>query len=73
MDERYVRLKIRKSGEEKQLGLGVVVKNGIVKVETAEFENKRIEYMELLKNADNIPRNLEYAARALKPYEEYLD
>ena len=73
VDERYVRLKIRKSGEEKQLGLGVVVKNGIVKVETAEFENKRIEYMELLKNADNIPRNLEYAARALKPYEEYLD
>lgn len=73
VDERYVRLKIRSTGAEKQLGLAVVVKNGIVKVETAEFDDKRTEYMELLKNADSIPRNLEYAARALKPYEEYLN
>ena len=28
---------------------------------------------EVIKKADSIPRSLEYAARALEPYEEYLD
>ena len=68
-----MRLKVRKSGEEKQLGLAVVIMNGIVKADLPEFDAKRTEYLEVLKKADSIPRSLEYAARALEPYEEYLD
>ena len=73
VDERYIRIKVRKSGEEKQLGLAVVISNGIVKADLPEFDAKRTEYLEVLKKADSIPRSLEYAARALEPYEEYLD
>ena len=73
VDERYIRIKVRKSGEEKQLGLAVVITNGIVKADLPEFDAKRTEYLEVLKKADSIPRSLEYAARALEPYEEYLD
>lgn len=73
VDERYIRIKVRKSGEEKQLGLAVVIMNGIVNVDSLEFDAKRTEYMDVLKKADSIPRNLEYASRALEPYEEYLD
>ena len=64
VDERYIRIKVRKSGEEKQLGLAVVIANGIVRVDLPEFDAKRTEYLEVLKNADSIPRSLEYAARA---------
>lgn len=73
VDERYMWIKVRKSGEEKQLGLAVVISNGIVKVDLPEFDAKRTEFWEVLKKADSIPRSLEYAARALEPYEEYLD
>ena len=73
VDERYIRIKVRKSGEEKQLGLAVVIMNGIVNVDSLEFDAKRTEYMDVLKKADSIPRNIEYASRALEPYEEYLD
>lgn len=73
VDERYMRIKVRKSGEEKQLGFAVVIANGIVKVDLPEFDAKRTEFLEVLKKADSIPRSLEYAARALEPYEEYLD
>ena len=73
VDERYIRIKVRKSGEEKQLGLAVVIANSIVKVALPEFDAKRTEFLEVLKKADSIPRSLEYAARALEPYEEYLD
>lgn len=73
VDKRYMRIKVRKSGEEKQLGLAVVITNGIVKADLPEFDAKRTEYLEVLKKADSIPRSLEYATRALEPYEEYLD
>ena len=73
VDKRYMRIEVRRSGEEKQLGLAVVIMNGIVNVDSLEFDAKRTEYMDVLKKADSIPRNLEYASRALEPYEEYLD
>lgn len=68
-----MRLTVRKSGEEKQLGLAVVIANDIVKVDLPEFDAKRTEYLEVLKKADSIPRNLEYASKALESYEEYLN
>ena len=51
----------------------MVIINGIVKVDTPGFDAKRAKCMDVLKKADSIPRNLEYASRALEPYEEYLN
>lgn len=73
VDPRYLKLKILKTGEEKQLALSIVVANGIVSVATDEFKEKKTQYLPLIKKADSIPRALDYASRALEPYEEYLD
>lgn len=73
VDPRYLKIKIVKSGEEKQLGLAVVIANGIIVIDSDEFKEKKDHYLPLLKKADSIPRTLEYVARALEPYKEYLD
>lgn len=73
VDPRYLKLKILKTGEEKQLGLSVVIANGIISVVTDGFKEKREQYLPLIKKADSIPRALDYASRALEPYEEYLN
>lgn len=73
VDPRYLKLKILKTGEEKQLGLSVVIANGIISVATDDFKEKREQYLPLIKKADSIPRALDYASRALEPYEEYLN
>ena len=73
VDSRYLKLKVLKTGEEKQLGLSVVIANGIVSVATDDFKEKREQYLPLIKKADSIPRALDYASRALEPYEEYLN
>lgn len=73
VDSKYIYLKIQSTGEERQLGFIVVVANGIIRVDSKEFDVKRNEYLDILKNADSIPRKLEYAAHALEPYEEYLE
>ena len=72
VDSRYLKLKVTKTGEEKQLGLAVVIANGIVSVNTDEFKTNREKYLPLLKKADSIPRTLAYASRVLEPYKEYL-
>ncbi len=72
-DNKYIRLKIQKTGEEKQLGLAVAIANGIIRIDVPDFDAKKAEYIDVLKKADSLPRNLDYAARALEPYEEYLD
>ena len=53
--------------------MAVVIANGIISVDVPGFNEKKTEYINVLKKADSIPRNLEYASRALEPYEEYLD
>lgn len=73
VDSKYIYLKIQSTGEERQLGFIVVVANGIIRVDSKEFDVKRNEYLDMLKNADSIPRKLEYAVHALEPYEEYLE
>ncbi|MDY6157293.1 MAG: hypothetical protein SPH96_12350 [Agathobacter sp.] len=73
VDEKYIRLRVKKSGEEKKLGLAIAIANGIIKLDTPEFDAKREEYLGILKQADSIPNHLEYASRALEPYEEYLN
>lgn len=73
VDSRYLKIKVDGSGVEKQLGLSIVIANGIVNVEAEDFIEKRNEYLPILRKADSIPRTLEYASRALEPYEEYLN
>ena len=73
VDSKYIRLKSQKTGEEKQLGLAVVIANGIITLDTPDFSEKKVRYQEVMKKADSLPRNLDYADRALEPYAEYLD
>ncbi|MDO4967134.1 MAG: hypothetical protein Q4E51_10585 [Lachnospiraceae bacterium] len=73
VDPRYLKLRIVKSGEEKLLGLSVVIANGIISLGTDEFKAKKDLYLPLLKKGESVPRALEYAAKALEPYKEYLD
>ena len=73
VDSKYIKLRIQKAGEDKQLGMAIVIANGIISVDVSGFNEKKTEYINVLKKADSIPRNLEYASRALEPYEEYLD
>lgn len=73
VDPRYLKIRIVKSGEEKQLGLAIVIANGIISLDNDEFKEKKDQYLPLLKKADSVPRTLEYAARALEPYKEYLE
>lgn len=60
-------------GQEKQLSLAIVIANGIVSFAVEGFAEKVKEYAPIMKKVDSIPRMLESAAVALKPYEEYLD
>lgn len=53
--------------------MAVVIINGIISMEEPGFVERKTEYVDVLKKSDSIPRNLEYATRALEPYEEYLD
>ena len=73
VDSRYLKMRIVKTGEEKLLGLAVVIANGIISLDTDEFKAKKDLYLPLLKRGESVPRALEYAARALEPYKEYLD
>jgi hypothetical protein len=58
--------------EEKRLGLPLVIANGIITCDQPEFDGKSKEYKTVLSRAQNIPKALDYAAKALEPYEEYL-
>lgn len=73
VDSNYLRIMVDKTGEEKQLGLAVVIANGIVTIDSEVFKEKQKEYLPILKRANSIPGALEYASRTLEPYEEYLD
>lgn len=73
VDKKYIKLRIQKTGEEKQLGFAVVIANGIITIDTPDFNEKKIRYQEVMKKATDLPKNLEYAARALEAYEEYLE
>lgn len=56
-----------------QISLPVGIANRIISVEHNDFEKLADKYREVLKRYDTIPKALEYASRALEPYEEYLD
>ncbi|MBQ7077956.1 MAG: hypothetical protein IJM91_07475 [Lachnospiraceae bacterium] len=61
------------NGEVVPIGLAIGVGNGILSVEKDGFADKVNEYRDVLKRYDSVPRALDYAARALEGYEEYLE
>ena len=61
------------NGEEKKLGFAVVIANGIITIDEPDFRQKKNKYQEVMMNSNKKTTNLEYAARALEPYEEYLE
>jgi hypothetical protein len=50
----------------------MVIANGIITCDQPGFGEKSREYKTVLSGAQNIPKALDYAAKMLEPYEEYL-
>ncbi len=71
IDEKYIVATFPE--KQAQVSLSVGIANGIIRLENADFAGKAAEYKDILKRYSAIPRALEYASRALEPYEEYLD
>ena len=57
----------------KRLSLPVVIANGIVKYNVADFDENVAKYKAVLLKYQDIPKHLERTAKALEEYEEYLD
>lgn len=70
VDERYVAATFPK--KQAQISLPVGLANNIITLDKKEFKEKVDIYRSVLKRHDSIPKALEYAARALEPYEGYL-
>ena len=56
-----------------KISLPVGIANDIIRFDSPEFDVCAEKYRDVLKKYDSIPRLLEYAAKALKPYEEHLE
>jgi hypothetical protein len=72
VNRNHLVVKFLSEPEEKQLDLPIVIANGIIKCDQPGFDEKSKEYKAVLSRAQTIPKSLDYAARALEPYEEYL-
>ena len=71
IDEKYV---VAIFAENKaQISLPVGIANNLIRFESPDFDEKVAKYREVLKKHGSIPGALDYAARALEPYEEYLE
>lgn len=70
IDEEYITIDF--DGKEMPIGLAVVIGNGIVSLDKMEFADKVNEYKDILKRYKSIPDTLDYYAKQLEPYEEYL-
>lgn len=72
INSQYIFIDFPSQGEVKQLGLPVVIANGIVRYNVADFDERLAKYKGVISKASSIPKQLDFAARALEPYEEYL-
>ena len=72
-NDKYIFLKVEKTGEEKQLDISIVVTNEIIWLNTDEFKEMREKYLLVLKKERSILSALSYVERELKPYEDYLE
>lgn len=68
----YVWIRFLPEQGTKRFGLSTVAANGIVSCDNAEFVEKMKHYRNVLAKAQSIPRALDYAARALRDYEDFL-
>lgn len=59
--------------KEAKLSLAAGIANNIISLDKPGFKGKAGEYRDVLKRYESIPRALDYASRALEPYEEYLE
>ena len=73
VDNRSLCVRVQNTGEEKKLGLTMVVGKGLIHVESEEFSQKQEEYRDVLDAADSILRMAEYATKELEPYVDYLN
>lgn len=72
INEKYIFLNVPSEERIRQLGLSVVIANGIVWYDTEDFKEKQLTYKEILKKSEEIPKALDYAAKALEPFKEYV-
>jgi len=72
VNTQYIFIDFPSQGEIKQLGLPVVIANGIIKYNADDFDEKLSKYKTVMSKASSIPKQLDFAAKALEPYEEYL-
>lgn len=72
INNRYIVIKVSNEDNVKKLRLCVVLANEIVSYDTEDFKEKLNEYLEYLKKTEGICKRLEYAIKALKPYEDYI-
>lgn len=59
--------------KEAKLSLAAGIANNIISLDKPGFKEKAGEYRDVLIRYESIPRALDYASRALEPYEEYLE
>ncbi len=51
----------------------MAISKRLISFDVDGFDEKVDEYADVLGKADSLSRSLEYASKALEPYEEYLD
>ncbi len=71
VDEDYIVISFKE--KEAKLGLAVSFSRGILKSDKVEINDLLETRRDILNRYDSIPRALEMAARALEPYEDYLE
>lgn len=71
IDEQYVTATYEE--KQAQISLPIGIANRLLTFNTADFAEKADKYREVLRRHSSIPNALDYAARALEPYEEYLE
>lgn len=71
IDEKYVVASY--SEKQVRISLPIGIANNLIRLDTPDFDEKVAQYREVLKKHDSIPNTLDYAVRALEPYEEYLE
>ena len=71
IDKNYIEIAFLE--KETQISLPIAIANGLISMDKKGFAEKADEYRGVLKKYNSIPNRLEYAARALEPYEEYLE
>ena len=71
IDNEYIYVKF--ADKEAQISLSVGLANNLITTDKPGFKEKVAEYRDVLKNYKSIQERMDYSARALKPYEEYLN